>query len=62
MAQKTGLQTAVLPTITIVIAQTDKEKGHRGINAFIVEKGMDGFSIGPKEDNTGHSRGATPIA
>jgi len=37
----------------IVIAQTDKEKGHRGINAFIVEKGMDGFSIGPKEDKLG---------
>jgi alkylation response protein AidB-like acyl-CoA dehydrogenase len=37
----------------IVIAQTDKEKGHRGINAFIIEKGMDGFSIGPKEDKLG---------
>ncbi len=37
----------------LVIAQTDKEKGHRGINAFIVEKGMDGFSIGPKEDKLG---------
>lgn len=37
----------------IVIAQTDREKGHRGINAFIVEKGMDGFSIGPKEDKLG---------
>ena len=37
----------------IVIAQTDKEKGHRGINAFIVEKGMDGFSVGPKEDKLG---------
>ncbi len=37
----------------IVIAQTDKDKGHRGINAFIVEKGMNGFSIGPKEDKLG---------
>lgn len=37
----------------IVIAQTDKEKGHRGINAFIIEKGIDGFSIGPKEDKLG---------
>ena len=37
----------------IVIAQTDREKGHRGINAFIIEKGMDGFSIGPKEDKLG---------
>ena len=37
----------------IVIAQTDKEKGHRGINAFIVEKSWDGFEIGPKEDKLG---------
>ncbi|WP_353779903.1 acyl-CoA dehydrogenase family protein [Winogradskyella sp. 3972H.M.0a.05] len=39
--------------VYLVIAQTDKEKGHRGINAFIVEKGMPGFDIGPKEDKLG---------
>lgn len=39
--------------VYLVIAQTDREKGHRGINAFIVEKGMDGFDIGPKEDKLG---------
>jgi hypothetical protein len=37
----------------IVIAQTDREKKHKGINAFIVEKGWDGFEIGPKEDKLG---------
>jgi len=37
----------------IVIAQTDVEKGHRGINAFIVEKGMEGFTVGPKENKMG---------
>lgn len=37
----------------IVIAQTDIEKGHKGINAFIVEKGWEGFSIGPKEKKMG---------
>src|SRR5690625_1096102 len=37
----------------LVMAQTDKEKRHRGINAFIVEKGWDGFEIGPKEDKLG---------
>lgn len=37
----------------IVIAQTDRDKGHRGINAFIVEKDLNGFSIGPKEDKLG---------
>ena len=39
--------------IYLVIAQTDREKGHKGINAFIVEKGMAGFEIGPKEDKLG---------
>lgn len=37
----------------LVIAQTDKEKGHKGINALIVEKSWDGFEIGPKEDKLG---------
>ena len=37
----------------IVIAQTDLEKGHKGINAFIVEKGWAGFEIGPKEKKMG---------
>jgi alkylation response protein AidB-like acyl-CoA dehydrogenase len=39
--------------VYLVIAQTDKEKRHKGINAFIVEKGMPGFDIGPKEDKLG---------
>jgi alkylation response protein AidB-like acyl-CoA dehydrogenase len=37
----------------IVIAQTDAEKGHKGINALIVEKGMPGFVVGPKENKLG---------
>jgi len=37
----------------LVIAQTDRALKHRGINAFIVEKGMEGFSIGPKENKMG---------
>jgi len=40
-------------SVYLVIAQTDTEKGHRGINALIVEKGMEGFSIGPKENKLG---------
>ena len=39
--------------VYLVIAQTDRDKGHKGINAFIVEKGMKGFDIGPKEDKLG---------
>jgi alkylation response protein AidB-like acyl-CoA dehydrogenase len=37
----------------IVIAQTDTEKKHKGINALIMTKDMPGFSIGPKEQKMG---------
>lgn len=37
----------------IVFAQTDPEKRSRGINALIVEKGMEGFTVGPKENKLG---------
>jgi alkylation response protein AidB-like acyl-CoA dehydrogenase len=39
--------------VYLVIAQTNIEKGHKGINALIVEKGMEGFEIGPKEQKMG---------
>ncbi|RIV46729.1 acyl-CoA dehydrogenase [Flagellimonas pelagia] len=39
--------------VYLVIAQTHVEKGHHGINALIVEKGMEGFEIGPKENKLG---------
>jgi len=37
----------------LVIAQTDIQKGHKGINAFILDKGMKGFEISAKEDKLG---------
>ena len=37
----------------IVIAQTDVAAGHRGINAFIIERGMEGFIVGAKENKLG---------
>jgi alkylation response protein AidB-like acyl-CoA dehydrogenase len=37
----------------LVIAQTDVDKGHRGINALIVEAGMPGFIVGAKENKMG---------
>jgi alkylation response protein AidB-like acyl-CoA dehydrogenase len=37
----------------IVIAQTDAAKRHKGINALIIEKGMEGFVVGKKEDKMG---------
>lgn len=40
-------------SVYLVMAQTDVAKGHRGINCLIVEKGMDGFVVGPKENKLG---------
>jgi alkylation response protein AidB-like acyl-CoA dehydrogenase len=40
-------------SVYLVIAQTNPEKGHRGINAFIVEKDMPGFEVGLKENKLG---------
>ncbi|MCF6348479.1 MAG: acyl-CoA dehydrogenase [Flavobacteriaceae bacterium] len=40
-------------SVYLVIAQTDVDKGHKGINALILEKGMEGFEIGPKENKLG---------
>lgn len=39
--------------VYLVIAQTDKSKGHKGINVFIVERDTPGFEIGPKENKLG---------
>jgi len=39
--------------VHLVIAQTDVEKGHRGINVLIVETDWDGVTIGAKEDKLG---------
>jgi alkylation response protein AidB-like acyl-CoA dehydrogenase len=40
-------------SVYLVIAHTHQEKGSKGINAFIVEKGMPGFTIGAKENKMG---------
>jgi alkylation response protein AidB-like acyl-CoA dehydrogenase len=37
----------------LVIAQTNPELRHKGINVLIVEKGMEGFVVGPKENKLG---------
>ena len=39
--------------VFFVLAMTDKSQGTKGISAFIVEKGFQGFSIGKKEDKMG---------
>lgn len=40
-------------SVYLVMAQTDVAKGHKGINCLIVEKGMDGFIVGAKENKMG---------
>ena len=40
-------------SVHLVIAQTDVEKGYKGINAFIVEKDTEGFIVGKKENKLG---------
>ncbi|KAB2918019.1 MAG: acyl-CoA dehydrogenase [Bacteroidetes bacterium] len=40
-------------SVYLVIAQTHPEKGHKGINAFIVEKSWEGVQVGRKEDKMG---------
>ncbi len=37
----------------LVMAQTDKDKGHRGINCLIMTQDMEGFTVGPKENKLG---------
>ena len=39
--------------IYLVVAQTDRNKGHKGINVFILERDMPGFEVGPKENKLG---------
>ena len=40
-------------SVYLVIAQTHPDLGHKGINCFIVEKGMEGFVVGQKENKMG---------
>lgn len=40
-------------SVYLVIAQTNPELGHKGINCLIVEKGQEGFVVGKKEDKLG---------
>lgn len=40
-------------SVYLVMAQTNVEAGHKGINCLIVERGMPGFEVGPKENKMG---------
>jgi alkylation response protein AidB-like acyl-CoA dehydrogenase len=39
--------------VMVVVAVTDRAKGHRGISAFVVEHGTPGMTAGKKEDKLG---------
>jgi alkylation response protein AidB-like acyl-CoA dehydrogenase len=51
--QKLWITNGAEAEIFIVFANANPEAGYKGITAFIVEKGFDGFSVGKKEDKLG---------
>jgi len=50
---KQFITTGDIAWVTTVMAKTDKDKGAKGISAFIVERGTKGFKIGQLEDKLG---------
>lgn len=50
---KNWITNANSASVYIVIAQTNKDLGHRGINALIIEKNSPGVSLGQHEDKMG---------
>lgn len=50
---KNWITSANTASTYIVIAQTNPEKKHKGINAFIVDRHSPGITLGPKEDKMG---------
>jgi alkylation response protein AidB-like acyl-CoA dehydrogenase len=50
---KRFITNATLAEISVILAITDPEKGRKGISAFILEKGMEGYRVGKKEDKLG---------
>ena len=50
---KAWISNGEVADIYLVLAQTDPEKKHKGVTAFIVEKGTEGLSFGKPEDKLG---------
>ncbi|MCR5888052.1 acyl-CoA dehydrogenase [Hymenobacter sp. J193] len=50
---KNWITNGTTASVYLVMAQTNPELKHRGINVLIVEKGMEGFQTGPKENKLG---------
>jgi len=51
--RKLFISTGREASYALVFAQTDRERAHRGISAFVVEKGARGFSVSKTEDKLG---------
>lgn len=51
--QKTFISNAEIAQYYTVFAQTNPDRGSKGISVFVLEKGMPGFSFGKKEDKMG---------
>ncbi|MDY3979461.1 MAG: acyl-CoA dehydrogenase [Tidjanibacter sp.] len=56
---KIFITNAIYADVYVIFAMTDKSLGTKGITAFIVEKGMEGFSFGKKESKMGIRGSAT---
>jgi len=50
---KNWVTNGISSDFVVVFAKTDKDAGHKGISAFVVEKGWEGFSTAKKEDKLG---------
>ncbi|MFC2160905.1 acyl-CoA dehydrogenase family protein [Acidobacteriota bacterium] len=50
---KRFITNATLADVSVIMAMTDPKKGRHGISAFILEKGMEGYKVGKKEDKLG---------
>ena len=51
--QKLWITNGAEAGVYIVFATVDPDQGYRGITAFLVDRGTDGFSVGKKEDKLG---------
>src|SRR6202795_926438 len=57
--QKNWISYASVADHALVFAKTDPAAGHKGISAFVLEKGMPGFSARDQEDKLGIWAGST---
>src|SRR5690606_22490846 len=51
--RKLWITNAAESSLFIVLANINPELGHKGITAFLIERGFEGFAVGKKEDKLG---------